>query len=70
MLSLKKAALEPTGLWSLTTMQGVSGGVRPEGRVTRFASRVPGEPHRVFETTACTQPDDGVIELGNMQKGP
>jgi len=68
MLSLKKAAVEQTGLWSLPTLYGTSGGARLEDGTLRFASRVPGELYGILEITS--PPDDGVIELDFPPKGP
>ena len=52
MLSLKKASVEPKGMWSLETMTNQSAGRVAGGGTVRFASWVPGgscetSPHSV-----------------------
>ena len=66
MLSLKKAAAEPTGLWSIATMESTNRGMRPEDGTLHFASKAPGGPHQISEITSL--PDGGAIELGSMSK--
>jgi len=68
MLSLKKAATEPMGLWSLATIQETDRGAGLQNRTLRFASHVPGESHQVLEVTGL--PDDGAVELEPMSKEP
>jgi len=68
MLSLKKAAAEPMGPWSLATIQGTGGGAGPQDGTIRFASHVPSESHQVLEVTGL--PDDGAVELESMSKEP
>lgn len=67
MLSLKKAAIEPTGPWSLTTMTNLSTGGAPEDSVS-FASPGLGGSHEISETSAPRNEED--IELELMSRSP
>ena len=60
MLSLKKAAAEPTGPWSIATMTDVSTG-RPPDEAPRFTSRIFGASR---ETS--TPPNEGDVELDSL----
>ena len=68
MLSLKKAAAEPMGPWSLATIQSTNIGAGPQDGTLHFASQVPNESHQVVEVTGL--PDDGAVELESMSKEP
>ncbi|KAF9652176.1 hypothetical protein BDM02DRAFT_3109597, partial [Thelephora ganbajun] len=68
MLSLKKAAVEPRGTWSLTTMGDSGRGMPPEDETLHFASRVPGRSGQVLETP--TLPNEVYIELESAPRRP
>jgi len=60
MLSLKKAATEPNGQWSLETMNDPSsGGLAGDGGI-RFASQVPGESDEISEDPTPPNEEDRV----------
>ncbi|KAF9646676.1 hypothetical protein BDM02DRAFT_3118320 [Thelephora ganbajun] len=61
MLSLKKAATDPTGPWSLATMADTDRGRSPEGGTLRFTSWVSSGPHQVSET--LNPPSEVDIEI-------
>lgn len=63
MLSLKKAAVEPTRPWSIETMSD-------SGRATHinFASRVLGASHETLETLPF--PNEEGVELDSMPRAP
>lgn len=62
MLSLKKASLEQTGAWSLSTMTNLSRGL-PTDVTIRFASQVPGGTCDVPGTLALRTSVEEGIEL-------
>lgn len=63
MLSVKRAAVEPTGLWSLSTMAGSRRGEPAEDGTLQFASQIFGAPPE-----AVTSPSEGDIELDSLPK--
>jgi hypothetical protein len=68
MLSLKKAAAEPEGPWSVDTMRSVSWGSSGEGGAIRFAPwQVSGGTDQLSLTP--TPPDED-IELGAIPSLP
>ena len=62
MLSLKKAAAEPFGEWSLSTMTNRDQGATKELVNIQFASRTPNVSRGVSEPTTVP-PDEGEMEL-------
>lgn len=65
MLSVKRAAVEPTGLWSLSTMGGSGRGGPAEDGTLRFASRIFGVSPEAVSTSPSSEGD---IELDSLPK--
>ena len=62
LLSLKRAAAEPFGQWSLSTMTNRNRGATAELVTIQFASRPLNVSREASETTTVP-PDEGEIEL-------
>lgn len=65
MLSLKKASIEPTGLWSLETMSSLSAGGSQRVRALHFASRI-STSHQTSETLDRSVSEEEDIELNSV----
>jgi len=68
MLSLKKAAAEPKGLWSLETMATMGWGRSTEDGTADPAPRVPGGSREISLTPAAPNEED--IELDAVHRLP
>ena len=54
MLSLKKASIEPKGVWSLETMANATSRELAGDGTICFATRVSGRSHEILQTSATT----------------
>lgn len=62
MLSLKKASVEPSGPWHLSTISNFGSKSR-EGETLHFASRMLNAPHEIPETLDRLPSNEGDVEL-------
>lgn len=65
MLSVKKASVEPTGLWSLEVVSGLGEGL-PEDHTLHFAPRVFEVSFDIQRASASSTRDEWDIELESI----
>ena len=68
MLSLKKAATEPTGMWSLSTMGDFGRGMFSDQETIQFVSHEFNVSHEISETLPPPNGED--IELDSVPQMP
>ena len=68
MLSLKKAASEPRGMWTLTNKPGNEGGILTNESLRFVAARPLGASGEIFDTLSPPNGED--VELGEVSQSP